>query len=178
MSHQYLLPCSCGRSVRVANAQAGGEVQCVCGKSLSVPTLRGLRALAPAPAEASSKVTLGWSPVHGVIFATALLAVTVGVALVAYHLWRYGQIANAGLTVDHSSHFVEHEALRIDQMSPEQTLDEWSDIRETGLGDKMTPIWIAAKQKMAEYMLWLKIGAAAIVTGATVAVATLFIGRK
>ena len=49
MSEQFLLPCSCGQKVRVGNAQAGAGVRCVCGKSLTVPTLRGLRELESAP---------------------------------------------------------------------------------------------------------------------------------
>ncbi|MBM4000761.1 MAG: hypothetical protein FJ297_14690 [Planctomycetes bacterium] len=46
---QYVLPCACGRTRRVGASQAGEQVDCECGAKITVPTLRGLRALASAP---------------------------------------------------------------------------------------------------------------------------------
>ena len=53
MSICYLLPCSCGNSVPVESHQAGGSVNCTCGQSLNVPSLRDLREL---PTKASGKI--------------------------------------------------------------------------------------------------------------------------
>jgi hypothetical protein len=178
MPQEYLLPCSCGHKLRVATAQAGGQLTCKCGRSLRVPTLRGLRELQVAPEVAKGKVAPGWSQLHGMVFMAALLIAMAGTAIVAYHLWRCAQLTGSGLTTDHSSHVVEHEVERIAKLTPEQALQEWSDIRETGLGEKMTPIWIAAKDKIAQYTLWMKIGGGAVLAGIVVAVATLFIGRR
>src|SRR5262245_41381266 len=46
----YLLPCTCGQSVTVTEGSAGAQVKCVCGRTLTVPSLGGLRELAGEPA--------------------------------------------------------------------------------------------------------------------------------
>lgn len=52
----YLLPCSCGRNLRVEPRQAGETVRCECGLTCAVPTMRAVQNLRPAsttlPAEA------------------------------------------------------------------------------------------------------------------------------
>lgn len=45
MSRHYLLPCSCGKSVSIEVSQAGQEVKCVCGETLSVPSLLQIKKL-------------------------------------------------------------------------------------------------------------------------------------
>src|SRR5262245_32317227 len=92
MTQQYLLPCACGQLVRVGNAQAGGQVLCACGKSLAVPTLRGLRQLEAAPPEIAKKLPLRWSPIHGASFALALVIAIAGAAAAAYHLFYYSHL--------------------------------------------------------------------------------------
>jgi len=46
----YLLPCPCGQSVTVTEGSAGAQVKCTCGRTLTVPSLGGLRELAGEPA--------------------------------------------------------------------------------------------------------------------------------
>lgn len=41
----YQLTCSCGATHAVSASQAGQNILCACGKTLEVPTLRGLAAL-------------------------------------------------------------------------------------------------------------------------------------
>jgi hypothetical protein len=45
MSKTYLLPCSCGARTAVGVQQAGQTLQCECGATLEVPTMRGLSRL-------------------------------------------------------------------------------------------------------------------------------------
>src|SRR5438067_13539894 len=99
MTH-YLLPCSCGQKARVAAAQAGAQVTCVCGKSLSVPTLRGIRQLEIAPPEATAKSAGRWSPIHGALFASGLLIATIGVGFLAFFGLRYIQLGGHPITRD------------------------------------------------------------------------------
>ena len=80
----YLLPCECGREVIVSRAQAGGEVTCECGAKLSVPTLRGLAQLRPAPVSTGA-TRRNWDDRHRVGFLLALGAVSC--LLVAGYLW-------------------------------------------------------------------------------------------
>ncbi|HMC12148.1 MAG TPA: hypothetical protein VKH44_12695 [Pirellulaceae bacterium] len=177
MSQHYLLPCSCGQKVRVANAEAGGQVTCACGKSLRVPTLRGLRQLEIAPPETTSKAAPGWSPVHGVIFAAGLLVAAVGLGLVAYYGLRYAQI-DQRYTHDYTDAFVQAEQTRIDKLTPIEALTEWTEVLTDGLGERQPPPWIAAKQLVAGYLSWIRTGGIALVAGALLAAATLFVGRR
>lgn len=46
----YLLPCSCGRDIRIEPRQAGETVLCECGETCAIPTMREVQRLRPAPA--------------------------------------------------------------------------------------------------------------------------------
>jgi hypothetical protein len=59
MPSLYLLSCSCGKSVSVALRQAGETVQCECGETLNVPSLRGLRQLPVETIEAEAQASWG-----------------------------------------------------------------------------------------------------------------------
>jgi hypothetical protein len=177
MSQIYLLPCSCGQKIRIANAQAGAQVTCVCGKCVSVPTLRGIRQLELAPPETKTQAGPGWSAVHGIIFAVALVVAAFGLTLLAYYGLKYAQI-DKRYTQDYTEHFVQHEQARIDKLSPLEALTEWSTAVTEGLGEKDPPPWVAAKKLVASYLSWMKGGAIALLAGAIVAAATLFVGRQ
>jgi hypothetical protein len=71
---EYLLPCTCGKSVPVDVGQAGGQVVCTCGASLDVPTLRQLRHLQRAPVVEVHQVS-GWGQRQGIIAASLIAAV-------------------------------------------------------------------------------------------------------
>jgi len=177
MPHHYLLPCSCGQKVRVANAQAGGQVTCRCGKSLSVPTLRGLRELEFAPPELQRALGPGWSPIHGAIFAVGLLAGAAGLALVTYSLWRYTLLVHSDLASDRSRDVVQFESASIDKLTAPQMLGAWTELIDEGLGEKRTPIWVAAREKIAQYKRWMALGGGTIALGLLLSLATLYIGR-
>lgn len=68
----YLLPCVCGEKTPVTASQAGQSVRCACGAQLEVPTLRGLRDLAPADSVAVP--TRSWSNRHRSSFVAFVLA--------------------------------------------------------------------------------------------------------
>src|SRR5213593_2963195 len=46
----YQLPCTCGEYLTVTEGSAGAQVKCVCGRTVTVPSLGGLRELAGQPA--------------------------------------------------------------------------------------------------------------------------------
>jgi hypothetical protein len=70
----FLLPCACGQTTIVSPAQAGQSVRCVCGAQLEVPTLRGLRQLAPATPAGGKGKTYAWSNRHRFAFALILVS--------------------------------------------------------------------------------------------------------
>jgi hypothetical protein len=175
MSQHYLLPCSCGQKLRVAPAEAGGQVTCGCGKSLVVPTLRGLRELELATPVAEGKPVPGWSTTHGIFFSGGIVLAIAGIALIAFHVLRYSQFI--GSTVDHTDAVVEAHTAQIDQLSAVELLEEWTKVVSEGLGEKMTPPWEAAKQMIAANLFWIKAGSGAIILGVLMTVLSLFVGR-
>jgi hypothetical protein len=176
MSAQYWLPCSCGQKVRVAIAQAGGDVGCACGKRLAVPTLRGIRQLEPA-AETPVKTGPTWSRVHGAVFASGLVLISLGIALAAFNGYRYFQLR--GYAVDRSAEVVEEYSGQLDKISPTEALDLWrKEILEEGLGEPHSPPWVTAKAHLERYSQRIGIGAGAIAIGLLAVISSLFIGRR
>jgi hypothetical protein len=150
MSAQYLLPCSCGEKLRVVAAQAGEQVACSCGKSSSVPTLRELRKLEPAPPEAGSQVATGWNVWNGLIFsggAFLCLAAIIGMFYAGVMIFR---IEQSGATEDVSAVINEEEAKRVDELTPEMALSLYDDMRAEGLGHKHEPYWITYRRMAKE----------------------------
>jgi hypothetical protein len=74
MINEYLLPCSCGRANPVGIRQAGETIQCACGTTLDVPTMRELRRLEPSQGKTNQPQTV-WGPRQGLVFLGLLLAV-------------------------------------------------------------------------------------------------------
>src|SRR5689334_780477 len=73
----FVVPCSCGEKFRVRASQAGEQLTCKCGATVSVPTIRGLRQLETVTDEQAVPATTA-SRWQGPIFATGLLALFVG----------------------------------------------------------------------------------------------------
>ena len=157
---------------------------CACGQRLSVPTLRGLRQLSLAPPESPGRSVATWGRVHGVLFASGLLIASVGVFLVSTYLFRYAQIryAQVGgkrLTVDRSAEVTTAMASEIDKLTPVRALDLWNtEVLTEGLGQAQKPLWIAAKERLAQYATWMKIGGAVLTAGLLLSITTLYIGRR
>ena len=179
MSQQYLLPCSCGQKTRVANAQAGGQVACVCGKLISVPTLRGLRDLELAPPNQTGRAEPGWSRIQGIVFVIGLLIAAVGLYFVAYYSWRYAQLTVQGSHwfVDRTEDVVKSLSAEVSAMSPASMLDEWAKVKLEGLGEPSKPIWVTAKETIDQYKSRIMAGAITLSAGALLAVCALFLGR-
>jgi hypothetical protein len=152
MSQQYLLPCDCGRKCRVDAAQAGGTVACDCGKSLYVPTLRGLKQLEPAPFEKAldrSVPARNWSPLRGALFSLGLLVAVVAAAVGAFTLLQHSIVAK--FTVDRTAAYVEHDARQIDRLPAADSLDLFRHWQAEGLGEQVAPDWVQA-QRVADML--------------------------
>lgn len=80
----YLLPCECGNEVSVTLAQAGQTVSCSCGRSLSVPTMLGIKALELAEPESDWPISKSeWGARQRVIL-VGLVLVLASVAVLAF----------------------------------------------------------------------------------------------
>lgn len=176
MAVQYLLPCSCGKKVRISLSQAGGQAACGCGQSLAIPTLRGIRQLDVALDTASAGAPT-WTKLHGVFFSGGVLLAAVGAALIAYYLFMYARIG--GLAVDRTPEVLKASSEQIDTLSPLQSLEVWShEIIEEGLGEPQAPYWIAAKQQIAGYFTIIKLSSVALLLGSAIALLAMFVGRR
>lgn len=172
MSQQYLLPCSCGHKLTVSVAQAGGQVTCVCGKTASVPTLRGLRELETAPATTQTKKA-AWSRTHGAVFATGLCVAALGLVLLAMSALQYGQIVGFGYTKDRTELVLKTQEADIEKMVPTQLLAEWRKEVDEGLGEQEEPPWAKFKRMAASNVMWIKIGIGAVFGGVLLALVTM-----
>ncbi|WP_254507188.1 hypothetical protein [Anatilimnocola floriformis] len=78
----YLVPCHCGQQVRVRPSQAGEQLTCQCGATVSVPTIRGLKQLKTVDDEQVQ--TAPAAPMwQGPAFAIGLLALFAGAIVLA-----------------------------------------------------------------------------------------------
>jgi hypothetical protein len=172
---QYLLPCACGQTVRVEAAQAGGRIDCVCGKELIVPTLRGLKALEPAPVDqTAARRAAGrqWSRLQGWMFSVGVMLAVLSLAVIGFTLYRYVIFQPYG--EDPSEHVLQHFSSEIDTMSAFDVLDEFTKHREEGLGEAQKPPWTQVQDILAEQRT-IMIGAGVIAgLGILAAVAALF----
>jgi hypothetical protein len=176
MTH-YLLPCSCGQKTRIAAAQAGAQIRCVCGKSLAVPTLRGIRQLETAPPETTAKSFRRWSPVHGSLFASGLLIASIGLGFLAFFGLRYVQLGGHPITRDITNEVIKVEQQRIDKLTPTQALAEWSENVKQGLGEPEEPPWVRANKVLARYKSGIRASIAALVAGSILAALALILPR-
>jgi hypothetical protein len=86
---QHLLTCSCGRQIPVELSQAGEQLRCQCGATVSVPTFRQLRELpfaAIEPARETPRST--WGARQGAIAASVIIA---GLLLLGAGANRYSE---------------------------------------------------------------------------------------
>ena len=156
MPAHYLLPCSCGNKVRVDVGQAGGQVACTCGKTLAVPTFRGLKQLEVAPPQASDAVdTRRWPPLYAGMFSIGLLVTLLSLIVIAVSLVQYASIAD--VLEDQSPHIFKFESDQIDKMPVDQSLDLWRDLRDKGPGDPVDAPWVVAKQQADRLWQFIRI---------------------
>jgi hypothetical protein len=177
MAELYLLPCECGQKVRVGRAQAGQSVACTCGKSLSVPTLRGLGVLEAAPAEVKPEAAgRTWSPWQGAAFSGGLAVAAVALFLCALNGWYLLNVQ--AFSEDKSEIVIGNATLELDDYPAERLLDEWHELQAEGLGHFHTPIWIQA-QESAKVYRWRSIafGGTGFVA-LLIAFGALLIGRR
>ena len=74
MATTYLLPCTCGKPVRVVPRQAGDRVRCECGAEVEVPPLSKMRQLEEADPETAARA-FSWGFREGVVTACLLICV-------------------------------------------------------------------------------------------------------
>jgi hypothetical protein len=59
---EYSLKCECGNQIAVSETSAGTKVDCTCGRTLSVPSLRRLRGFDTGPSAISESLSAAAQP--------------------------------------------------------------------------------------------------------------------
>jgi hypothetical protein len=173
---KYLLPCTCGNAIPVDIGQAGQRVACVCGKSVDVPTRRGIKELRPATAEnvkddAVRLRAAAWSPLQGAIFSSGTLLVFIGFCVAAYFGYQASGIkivepTPAQLAADEEG----FASLPIDVM-----YDSYTKVREMGVADPQRPAYVQLKRYREQLVKYAMTGGIVAGTGALLAAGAFLI---
>ncbi len=174
---KYLLPCSCGKSVAIEYSQAGGRVQCDCGRLLDVPTLRLIRQLTPVPTQPQPTPAAhggGWPVAWRLLFAAGLLLGVGGVGIAVYYqLWR-AQLITEEVPWDN----IEQVTRDIDNMSLEQTWELWQLVRTQEIGPYRPPGFIRGRLVSAEWKKNVYIALATAAVGACLTACAVVVGPR
>lgn len=179
MKAVYLLPCSCGKKVRVDSGQAGAKVACECGQQLAVPTFRGLSNL-EVDQDASALVKVvqppAWTPLRGILFSFGLLVTVVAVGIASYHLYIFYLMRDGGEAWKQQN--LEAILHDVDHLSPTDVYGEFMDLSAKGLVHEGVPPWAMITTMRDNSIRWLAATAVALVVGLTSLIASLFGARR
>ncbi len=161
MRVKYLLSCPCGKKVPVETTQAGQTVECECGRSLEVPTLKGLRELEQVAVEApSGPKGAAWGSRQAVVL-VGIVVTLIGIALVAYfYSIRPRQ-----------EHFADPEVL-----TPLGSWYAWQELRTGAKTPSFTKFpYIEA---LNSYRRWMDVAIVIVVLGGLTVVGGLVLGKS
>ncbi len=152
MSQRYLLPCSCGLTTPVTISQAGTNIQCSCGQSLQVPSIRGLKALPPEKETEVSrqKPTKGAEyngvNVLGAIFVIGAVLLAVGIGIAGWNGYVYSQID----TKDYDQELAAEDEKGIEGLNIMQLYSTWKYLEQAGIGEYHPPYHVVAREQSAQ----------------------------
>lgn len=149
----HLLSCECGREHVVARSQAGQEVQCECGRSLRVPTLRGLAELpvaasTAAPSPETERKRARWAGWRGPAIAVAAGGFFIALLVGSRFLLQW-YLSPTGYTTEME---VEAGIELLDRADPEELSYIWDTFQKMGMRTKNRPgfyIWaVYARERL------------------------------
>ena len=163
MSDKFLLPCSCGQAVVVEARQAGATVNCGCGKSLEVPTIRELARLQRVEGVEEVLPPL-WTLRQGMIF----LGLAIALPAFAFTIYLYTQLP----TLQESS-IDEH----VKQLSPIESWALWR-VYSEGMPKAASPQTKAVIAGIHSLQRWINVGLIVGVAGLLLSAGALFFGKQ
>lgn len=180
MKAVYLLPCSCGKKVRVDAGQAGAKVDCECGQQLAVPTFRMLRSLevdaVPVSSADRTSQPASWNAVRGILFSFGLLITVIAVGVGSFQFFLYFVRRDGGeslkqAVIEDMSHGVEH-------LSPDEVLTEFQEMAHKGLTIDGVPPWAVITEVRNENFRYFMVALVSLVVGLACLTASLFSGGR
>ena len=84
MPADYLVPCECGKEIRVVAGQAGQSMTCDCGRTLYVPTMRGLARLERVARTDAEPGTSAWNLAQRTAFVVGAVIAMVSLIALAF----------------------------------------------------------------------------------------------
>ncbi|TWT30164.1 hypothetical protein KOR34_47220 [Posidoniimonas corsicana] len=172
MATKHLLPCDCGKSIRVEPSQAGDRVVCECGAELDVPPLRQLRDLPldVQPGDAPSARGGGeWSFRAGVLTAGLLIAAV----LAGLGGWWWATEPPMPGGFDPNATAQRMEGL-VDQMNAKQAYKQW--VEFYSLNRPLAPVTDPRTQAAIDHVRHMRlVRTTLVIAGAVVAVLSLLL---
>ncbi len=155
---KYLLPCSCGRKLRIHTSQAGERIPCGCGADLEVPTMREIALLEQDRSEPVAPPP----PRRWGIRQRLLLA---GAALVLM-----------GGFLGAASYFLRPVLAPVADYPPWMALDLWV-VLQSGVDRPAHPAELGYEEALHIHRQWMGVAAALAVLGLLTMASSRLVGR-
>jgi hypothetical protein len=175
MNSHFLLPCECGQTIPIQLSQAGQSIQCGCGRTLSVPNMRGIRQLQTADAiPTKSPSTRTWNPTRGLIFGIGAISILIGCIVIGYNYpsYRYASAYRP------SEDDLQQSLKAIDDSPPEDLWKMWHDASKHGMGDHESSFFVGARRATRRFQRFVITGAVLLGLGVICVTAPLVIPNR
>lgn len=178
MSVKYLLPCSCGQVTPVEAGQAGQRVTCVCGQTLTAPTMRGMAALDKiSEPDPKPKRERRWSRAQGMFFSGGVIVALLALMTAGYFGVVYSEVeSNKAHIRDHYEGYEDDH--RIDELSASELFEEWKAYQAAGLDEVDSAQWRQLSYVGSHLSVAIGSALAVALAGILTAVGALFIRPK
>lgn len=156
MAVRYLLDCTCGERLTVEPRQAGSQVTCQCGRTLDVPTLRGLQALPAAEARVEQTARV-WTLCQAIV--TAGVLVSLILFAVGLRIWQQErelqkERARLEFTADTVAAMDKSVVENLERMSPVQLWQAWEYVFKPSVRLGFVDVNAPVKEAVEENISW------------------------
>jgi hypothetical protein len=157
VSNQYTLPCpGCRKKHAVQSSQAGTSIECKCGRTIQVPSMRGMRELQPIveqtteqQAEKRRRPQVSWGMRQGI----ALACLTVGGIALGFAIFLFATKPEHPTALAHR--FFASQEKQMDEyaanMTLAQSLIHWKDLNARGIAPQV-PVPAKLTQLRDDYL--------------------------
>jgi hypothetical protein len=162
----YLFPCTCGQVHRITTRQAGEQLQCSCGTTLELPTMREIVTLERATDLATRAPKGTWGRRQGIIFLGIVLMLGAGA------IWGYFRFAMLPRTDNFRMSDEEFEAI-----SPTAAWEYWTILRN-GMPNQISPQMVEIVNRTQKARRGMNLSLLAAAVGLALAVGGVLIPKS